>query len=136
MKNLKQASLKVAKTEERKEINTSFDLAETIAKFLDTKKAKKITLIDITGKTIISDYFVIAGANSSTQVKSLMDNLEEYLSKNYSIEPLHRDVDPQWAAIDYGTVIVHILKNEARDFYQLERLWNDGDNIKVMEDIE
>lgn len=135
MKNLKNAVLK-KESDEKREINTSEDFAEVIAKFLDSKKAKKITVLDIRGKTIIADYFVIAGANSSTQVKSLSDNLDEFLSKNYAIEPIHRDLDSKWAAIDYGTVIVHILQNEAREFYQLERLWNDGDNIRVMEEIE
>lgn len=134
MKNLKEASLK--KAEQKRELNTSEDLAEIIAEFLDSKKAKKIILVNISGKTIIADYFVIAGANSSTQVKSLSDNLDEFLSEKYNIEPIHRDIDSKWAAIDYGTVIVHILQNEARDFYQIERLWNDGNNIKIMEDVE
>lgn len=135
MKSLKQASLKV-ETLKEKQINNSEDLSTVIAELLDSKRAKKITVINISGKTIIADYFVIASAGSTTQVRALMDYLDEYLSKNYGIEPLHRDIDPKWAAIDYGTVIVHIFQSEAREFYQIERLWNDGDNIKVMEDAE
>lgn len=135
MKSLKQASLKV-ETLKEKQINNSENLSTVIAELLDSKRAKKITVINISGKTIIADYFVIASAGSTTQVRALMDYLDEYLSKNYGIEPLHRDIDPKWAAIDYGTVIVHIFQSEAREFYQIERLWNDGDNIKVMEDAE
>ena len=136
MNKLKVVTLKKEEENEKNQINNSEEFATLIAEILDSKKAKKITIINVSGKTIISDYFVIAGANSSTQIKALMDNLDEKLSKDYGIEPLHKDVDQKWAAIDYGTVIVHIMKNEIRDFYQLERLWADGDNMKILDNID
>lgn len=50
--------------------------------------------------------------------------------KSSGLEPLHRDSDKKWIAVDYGSVIVHIFYEEMREFYQLERLWSDGSNIR------
>ena len=102
-------------------------LSEAIAVILDNKKGKKITTIDLSDKTVVADYFVIASAYSSTAVKALADAIEEELDKA-GVYPLHRDVDQKWVALDYGSVIVHVFYKETRDFYNLERLWSDGDN--------
>ena len=104
-------------------------LAYKIAKILDDKKGRDITIIDLTGKTIIADYFVIASAFSTTAVRALTDIVDEELSKKMGIEPLRRDIDPNWACVDYGDVILHVQLEETRDFYNLERLWANGDNI-------
>ena len=105
-------------------------LANLIAGYLDEKRGRDVTLIDLTDKTIIADYFVIASVFSSTAVRALTDYVDEKLSKEFGIEPLRRDLDPKWAAIDYGSVILHIQVQETRDFYNLERLWSDGTNVK------
>ena len=102
-------------------------LSEAIAAILDNKKGKKITTIDLSDKTVVADYFVIDSAYSSTAVKALADAIEEELDKA-GVYPLHRDVDQKWVALDYGSVIVHLFYKETRDFYNLERLWSDGDN--------
>ncbi len=94
----------------------SNELAKKIADLLDEKKGKDIIIIDLKGKTVIADYFVLASAKST-------------VSKDVGLEPRGRDIDPKWAAIDYGCVILHIFHEEAREFYKLERLWDDGDNI-------
>lgn len=105
------------------------DLAKKIAEFIDEKKGKEIMIVDLKGKTVIADYFVLASAKSTVAVRALADYVDEKLSKDYGLEPRGRDVDPKWAAIDYGCVIVHIFHEETREFYKLERLWDDGDNI-------
>lgn len=105
-------------------------LAEMIGKFASDKKGHDVCLVDIRAKTIISDFFVIAGAGSSSQVRAIADYVDEKLSKDYGIEPYHRDVDAKWIAVDYGTVILHVFHDDARKFYELERLWSDGENIK------
>lgn len=115
-------------TEEKKDYSPAA-LAERIASLLDAKKGKDIVTVDLGGKTIIADYFVIATAYSTTAVKALGDYLEEELGKD-GISPCHRDVDPKWVALDFGSVIVHIFYKELREFYSIERLWADGDNIK------
>lgn len=112
------------------EIKTPEELANKIACYLDDKKARDIVLVDLMGKTIIADYFVIASTSSTTAVRALTEYVDEKLSKDYKIEPLRRDIDEKWAAIDYGSVILHILLDETRDFYQIEKLWNNGTNVK------
>lgn len=114
------------------EVNTmsSNELAEKIATLIDEKKGKEIIIIDLKGKTLVADYFVLASAKSTVAVRALADYVDEKLSKDYGIEPRGRDIDPKWAAVDYGCVIVHIFHEETREFYKLERLWDEGDNIK------
>lgn len=104
-------------------------LADAVAYLLDLKKGKNIVTIDLSGKTIVADYFVIASAYSSTAVKALADYVEDELSKR-GLEPIHRDVDSKWIALDYGSVILHVFYKELREFYDIERLWAEGDNIK------
>ncbi len=108
----------------------SYELAYTMAQYLDDKKARDITLIDLSGKTIIADYFVIATVGSTTAVRALTDFIDEKLSKDHGVEPLRRDIDAKWAAIDYGSVIMHIQCEDTRKFYDLERLWSDGSNVE------
>ena len=109
---------------------TPKELSETIAAILDNKKGKQVTTIDLSDKTVVADYFVIASAYSSTAVKALADAVEEELDK-VGVHPLHRDADQKWIALDYGSVIVHVFYKELRDFYILERLWADGVNVTV-----
>lgn len=112
------------------DLKTAEGLSGAIAYLLDLKKGKNIVTIDLSGKTVIADYFVIASAYSTTAVKALSNYVEDELSK-CGVEPIHRDVDQKWVALDYGYVIVHVFYKELRDFYRIERLWEDGaDELK------
>ena len=106
----------------------SKDLAQSICKFLSSKKAEDIVKIFVADKTIIADYFIIAGGRSTTQVKALCDNLEEYV-ESQGVEVKRREgvSEGRWAVIDLGDVIVHIFNDEQRLFYHLERIWGDGE---------
>lgn len=104
-------------------------LARFIAECLVNKKGRKVTVIDVAQKTVVADCFVIAGAGSTTAVRAMADYVDERLSKDYGMEPLRRDISPKWAVLDYGSVIVHVQHEEAREFYRLEKLWDNGDNI-------
>ena len=110
-------------------------IAEEICKALSSKKGEDIILIDVRGKTDLSDYFVLASGRSSTQVKALCDNVEEQLEK-LGINPRRSEgvTEGRWAAVDYGDVILHVFNDEMRLFYHLERLWGDSGNIKKYED--
>lgn len=102
-----------------------------ICKILSDRKATDIVYIAVENKTSLCDYFVIAGGRSKTQVKALAEHLEEKLKKEYETVP--RRVEGvqggRWAVLDYADVIVHIFGDEERDFYRLERLWEDGENL-------
>lgn len=115
---------------------TSKELTLLICKLLSEKKAKGIVYIDVDRKTSLCDYFVVAGGTSKTQVKALAELLEEKLEKEYGLTPRRREGirEGRWAVLDYADVIVHVFGGEERDFYNLERLWEDGDNLVHYED--
>lgn len=110
---------------------TSKEKCLLICRLLSDKKAGDIVYIDVAEKTSLCDYFIVCSGRSSTQVKSLADNLEEKLEKEYGEMPRRREGvrEGRWAVVDYADVIVHIFSDEERDFYNLERLWEDGKNI-------
>ncbi len=112
---------------------TAKELANAIFDVLDVKKAQKIQVLKVHDQTVIADYFVICTGQSGTQVRSLGGEVEYRLGLR-GITPFHyegRDNDG-WVVLDYGTVIVHIFNRELRDFYQLEKLYGDAENIHFM----
>ncbi len=110
---------------------TSKEKTLKICEILSRKKAKGIVYIQVENKTSLCDYFVIAGGSSKTQVKSLAENLDELLEKEHNLTPRRKEGvrEGRWAVLDYTDVIVHIFGDEERDFYNLERLWEDGENL-------
>lgn len=115
---------------------TSKEKTLLICKCLSEKKAKGIVYIAVKHKTSLCDYFIVAGGTSKTHVKSLGENLEELLEKQHGLTPRRREGvrEGRWAVLDYADVIVHIFGGEERDFYNLERLWEDGENLIRYED--
>ena len=99
-------------------------LAEFIVAVLDSKKAKDIKLLHVEKQTVIADYFVICTGTSRTQVRSFVDEVEYKLS-NYGIAPQHLEGADTgiWILEDFGSVIVHVFTNDAREFYNLEKLY-------------
>ena len=111
---------------------TTQEKLEKIVKILDSKKAENIQVIGITNLTIIADYFVIATGTSTTQVKSLADEVDFQLGQ-LGIEP--RGVEgvraANWIVLDYSDIVVHVFYRDTRDEYQLERLWADGEQVDI-----
>ncbi|MGN0612378.1 MAG: ribosome silencing factor [Porcipelethomonas sp.] len=103
-----------------------------IIKTLDTKKAEGIQAIKISDLTIIADYFIIASGNSSTQTRTLAEEVEYQMSQA-GVEPERKEGynGSNWVILDYGDIVVHVFYKEARDYYQLERLWADGERIDI-----
>lgn len=103
------------------------ETADVIIKILDSKKASDIKLLHVEKQTIIADYFVICTGTSNTQIKSLayevMDKLEIGGLPHLHIEG---ENSGNWVILDYASVIVHIFNREMRDFYKLEKLWQDA----------
>ena len=103
---------------------------EEIAKYavtvLDSKKARNIRLLHTEKQTILADYFVICNGTSSTQIRSLADEVEFKLS-GYGIAPIHVEGADSgiWVLTDYNSVILHVFTGEAREFYKLEKLYQD-----------
>ena len=99
---------------------------------LDSKKAKNITALKVDDLTILANYFVIASASSTTQVKALADEVEYQLGeKGVKPKGIEGYQSKEWIVLDYYDIIVHVFLEETRDFYQLERLWADGTPVDI-----
>lgn len=110
----------------------SLELAKKIVKVLDNKKADKIDVIKVRDLTIISDYFVIASATNSTHVKSLVDEVEFELKKEGKApERVEGYQNANWIVLDYLDVVVHVFYEETRNYYNLEKLWSDGEKVDI-----
>ena len=111
---------------------TPNEIAGFVVKALDSKKAIDIKLLRTREVTILADYFVICTANSTTQLKTLSDEVEKVLKENGET-PLRREGHRNggWVLIDFGCVVVHLFLKEAREFYTLERLWSDAQDIEL-----
>ncbi len=97
---------------------------------LDEKKARDIRVLHTAEQTVLADYFVICNGTSSTHIKALVDEVDKLLSEAgeppIRREGLRSDI---WVLMDFGSVIVHVFTDEARKFYNLERLWSDSEQI-------
>ena len=111
-------------------MNHPKDLALKIAEVLENKKAEQIIILDVAHLTSIAEYFVICGARSSLQTRTLGEEVEEKMTEE-GVEVRRKEgyQDARWVVLDYGSVIVHILHEQEREYYNIERLWMDGSNV-------
>ena len=113
---------------------TPKEMAITAAKALDSKKGRDIQVIGVEHLTSLADYFVICSGTSNTQINALCDAVEKTV--NEAGEPtLHREGyrGGTWVLLDFGSVVIHVFNQEAREFYSLERLWQDGTPLDMSE---
>ena len=109
---------------------------EIIIKALDSKKGLDIRLIKVSDITALTEYFVLATGTSSTQVRALAEEAEFQMSQA-GVEPHHTEgKSTGWILLDYGDVVVHVLNEQSREFYDLERLWADGEKIDISDIID
>lgn len=110
---------------------TTNEILKLVVNALDSKKAIDIYAVEVGDLTILTEYFIIANGTSSTHVKALADEVEDKLSKS-GVEPNNIEGRASgWILLDYGSVVVHVFTKEARDYYNLERLWSDGKIIDI-----
>lgn len=113
---------------------TSEKMAKEIAAALAAKKGEDILSIDVSQKTTLADWFIVASGRSVPQVKALARAVEEKMeAQGVNVRRTEGIAEGRWAVLDYGDVIVHIFHDEQRLFYHLERLWTDGDNVQKTE---
>ena len=112
-------------------------LAKRVAAILDDKKAAQLNVIKIEEISSLADYFVIASGTSSTHVRALADEVEEKL-KQEGVAPARIEGyrSDSWILLDYSQVVLHIFTPDAREFYDLDRLWADGLKIDWQEKTE
>lgn len=111
---------------------TSAEIAAIAAKALDDKKARDIKVLKTDKQTVLADYFVICNGTSSTHIKALVDEVDRKLSEAGE-PPIRREGmrSDIWVLMDFGSVIVHVFTDEARKFYNLERLWSDSEEVPL-----
>ena len=110
---------------------TSFEKMTAAVKALDAKKGREIEAVRVDDLTVLADYFVIVTATSSTHVRALADEVEDVLARKGE-EPDHIEGKATgWILLDYHDLVVNVFDRKSRDFYQLERVWNDGEKIDL-----
>lgn len=114
--------------------NRSKEMAGIAFRALEEKKAEDIRIIDISGISVIADYFIIANGNNPNQLQAMKENVEEQLYKaGFHEKQIEGNQRSSWILMDYGDIIVHIFSKEDRLFYDLERIWRDGRDISPEE---
>ena len=116
---------------------TSYEMAIALAKALDGKKGQDIKVLKTEELTTLADYFVLCTANSSTQVKAMSDACEEAMEKNgEQVHHIEGHRGGTWLLMDFSSVVVHVFTDEARKFYDLERLWGDAQEIDLAQALK
>lgn len=107
------------------------EMAGLAIKALEDKKAEDIRVIDISGVSVLADYFIIANGSNRNQIQALSDAVEESLGRaGYPVKQIEGYDNANWVLLDFGDIILHIFDNENRLFYDLERIWRDGKSIE------
>ena len=108
---------------------------EIIQKALEDKKATNIEVLDVAEQTYLADYFVVASCQSTVQVRACVDEIEEKLEEaGFEINHKEGDRGGSWILVECGDVIVHVMQHEMREFYAIERLWDDVGNVDESEE--
>ncbi len=112
----------------------TLQLLKTTVKCADDKKAFDLKALDIKDLTTLADYFVICHGTSSSQMGAIFDEIEEKLkAEGVLMQNAGAQDSKDWMLMDYGDVIVHIFNEESRDFYGIENLWADAENVDISE---
>ena len=116
---------------------TPSDMAKLVVEALDNKKARDIKLLRTRDVTTLADYFIICTAGSTTQLKTLSDEVERVLQEGGET-PGRREGRRSggWILLDFACVVVHLFLRETREFYTLERLWGDAQDIDISGMVE
>ena len=102
------------------------------------KKAAAITVLDLSGVGAFTSFFVICTGFSTPQVQAICTEVEEQLHKNMGRSPEHREgrASSEWALLDFGSFIVHVFSEQARHYYDLERLWRSAPKLAIPDEGE
>ncbi len=138
IQNMDEVKITPDSKEDAEQLASAIELSKKIAGILDAKKAMDVKILNIHDKTIIADCFVLATGTSTTQVNSLADEIDFRLSQE-GTAPLRTEGagSGSWVLLDYGSVIVHVMSVQSKEFYKLDKLWAEGTEIpfeKIPED--
>ncbi len=128
MANIKQPAKKQFEHSFSEDVPNSKEMVEIVTEALLSRKGKEITVLDISDLTTLTDYFVVCHGSSDVQVKALADAVEEDLLKKLGEKAWKKEglQGRAWIILDFVNIVVHVMSKEKRDFYGLERMWNDA----------
>ena len=117
-------SVKVAQDEEPSPVMTSTEKTDIIVQFAEDMKADMVEILDIREKTSVADYFIVCSGTSDRHVSSIADRVAERMKKEQGEPALRVEGDGSgWVLQDYGDVVLHVMREEQRQFFDLENLW-------------
>lgn len=118
---------KISQREGNAGLVESAQMAQVAALTADEKKGKEVRILDIRSISSVADYFVICSGTNPTHVRALADTVEEKLSScGLALHHMEGYQNGRWILLDFGDVVVHVMHEEERGFYNLERLWGDA----------
>lgn len=104
-------------------------LVQEIAQVLYDKKGQDIVALNVAHLTVITDYMVIASGRNANLVKAMADEVDERMAQEgLLLRRSEGQAEGRWIVMDYGHILVHLFHQEERAYYNLERLWEDGNN--------
>jgi len=108
-------------------------LAQLCRDFADNKKAENIVILDVRKLSSVTDYFIIASGTSEPHLRAIVDEITSQLREEHGVRPLRTDgsVHGAWVVMDFFDVIVHVMRADVRERYDLESLWGDAARVKV-----
>ena len=108
-------------------------LAQLCRNFADNRKAENIVILDVRDLSSVTDYFVIASGTSEPHLRAIVDEITDELREEYDVRPLRKDGSTQgaWVVLDFFDVIVHVMRQDVRERYDLEGLWGDAARVKL-----
>ena len=112
------------------------DLTVAAARAAADKKAAHLTAIDVSERLGLTDVFLLASGSNDRHVHAIVDAVDEAMQRAGAKRRTREGfADAHWVLVDYGDVVIHVLQNEDREFYSLERLWKDCPLIELPEDL-
>lgn len=107
------------------------DLTQAAAHAAGDKLATEMVAIDLSDQMVLSEVFLIVTGANEPQIDAIADNVERKLREDLGQKPIRREGTAQWILLDYSDLVVHIQSNELRQYYMLDRLWNDCPQIEL-----
>ncbi len=111
---------------------TSKELAHACAAAADEAKATDIAIYDLRGTSSITDFAIICTATSTPHLRAVLSGIDKEVGEKYNIEPVYAERTPAalWSVLDYIDVMVHIMADEVREFYALEKFWKEENRVE------
>lgn len=111
-------------------VKTVEDLAQLVVKAAEDKKAENLKVLDIKKLSVIADYFMICHGNNERQVQAIVREIRDQAHKNgFDVRGIEGADEGRWVLVDLGDIVVHVFHREDREFYNLERLWKDAEQV-------